>query len=139
MRPIRVEVTVAATMVLGALLAGSARGADSGAALPVEPDVAQVHAALMAHRTTVSALAQRYMQRINSLDAHGPAYHSIIQVNPDLVTLAAQLDASDVRAGILFGVPVVLKDNIETADGLLTTAGSLALVESKPKQDAFIV
>jgi amidase len=84
-------------------------------------------------------VVRHYMQRINALDGRGPALHSIIQVNPDALTLATQLDAAPDHTAILFGVPVVLKDNIETADRLLTTAGSLALVDSKPRQDAFIV
>ncbi len=113
--------------------------ADPESALPAEPDVAQLHSALMTHRTTVSAVVQHYQQRINALDAHGPALHAIIQVNPEAATLAVQLDKATARGGILFGVPIVLKDNIETADRMLTTAGSLALVDSKPKRDAFIV
>ena len=133
-------VTVArATVVLTGFLVGSAVAADTGPGLPAEPDVKQLQAALMAHRTTVTAVAQHYLRRIHALDVHGPALHSIIQVNPDAVTLAAQLDAAAARDGVLYGVPVVLKDNIETADGMLTTAGSLALVASKPRRDAFIV
>ncbi len=122
-----------------AAFAVSAAAAQSGPTLPSEPDVAQLQAALQAHRTTVTALTQHYLQRINDLDVHGPKLHSIIQVNPDAAAIAAQLDAAAGNAGILFGVPVVIKDNIETADGMLTTAGSLALVDSKPKEDAFIV
>ncbi len=90
----------------------------------------------MSHRTTVTAVAQHYLQRIDALDVHGPALHAIIQINPGAATLAAQLDAGAAKDGILYGVPVVLKDNIETADGLLTTAGSLALVDSRPRRDA---
>jgi amidase len=133
------RVTVATAAMLLSVLAAGDVAAAPGSALPSEPDVAQLQSALMTHRTTVSAVVQHYTQRIDALDAHGPALHSIIQVNPDAATLAVQLDAATSRGGILFGVPVVLKDNIETADRLLTTAGSLALVDSKPKRDAFIV
>jgi amidase len=116
------------------------RGAPAvGPGLPAQPDVAQVQAALMAHRTTVGALARHYLRRIDALDVHGPALHAIIQVNPDATALAARLDAATDRSGVLFGVPVVLKDNIDTADRMLTTAGSLALADSKPREDAFIV
>jgi amidase len=128
-----------ATVALTAVLIASAVAADSGPGLPAEPDVGQLQEALKAHRTTVTAVAQHYLQRINALDVHGPALRSIIQVNPDAAALAAHLDAGSARAGVLFGVPVVLKDNIETADRMLTTAGSLALVGSRPRQDAFIV
>lgn len=128
----------AATIFLSFPATGpAAAAAESG--LLAEPDVAQLQSALMTHRTTVSAVVQHYQQRIDALDARGPALHAIIQVNPDAATLAGQLDAATARGGILFGVPVVLKDNIETADRMLTTAGSLALVDSKPRRDAFIV
>jgi amidase len=127
------------TLILVAVIAARALAADSTAALPAEPDIAQLQAALKAHHTTVSAIEQHYMQRINALDAHGPALHSVIQVNPEAARLATQLDTATDRTGILFGVPVVLKDNIDTADGMLTTAGSLALVDSRPQRDAFIV
>src|SRR5580698_7361467 len=113
-----------AVILSACLMAGAgASAADSGGALPAEPDVRQLQAALAAHRMTVTAVTQHYLQRIAALDGHGPALHAIIQVNPDATALAAQLDAAAVRDGILYGVPVVLKDNIETADGMLTTAG----------------
>jgi amidase len=130
---------VVATLVWVAVCAPRTFAADPPASLPAELDVAQLQSALMAHRTTVSAVAGHYMQRINDLDGHGPQLRAIIQVNPDAEKLAAALDVATDRAGILFGVPVVLKDNIETIDGMLTTAGSLALEDSKPPQDAFIV
>jgi amidase len=129
----------AATAVALLALCTSGRAADTDSALPAEPNIVQLQAALMTHRTTAVAVVQHYLQRIEALDTHGPALHSIIQINPEAASLAAQLDSRPSGAGILFGVPVVLKDNIETADGMLTTAGSLALVDSKPKQDAFIV
>jgi len=133
------RLTVTTTAISLVMLAATGVAAAPGSALPAEPDVAQLQSALMTHRTTVSAVAQHYARRIRALDVHGPALHSIIQVNPDAGTLAAQLDTPTSRGGILFGVPIVLKDNIETADRMLTTAGSLALVDSKPKRDAFIV
>jgi amidase len=127
------------SLIFLAIIATPAVAADSATALPAEADVVQLQAALKSHRTTVSAVEQHYMQRISALDSHGPALHSIIQLNPDAAALATQLDAAADRTGILFGVPVVLKDNIDTADGMLTTAGSLALMDSKPERDAFIV
>src|SRR5579862_3318650 len=130
---------VAAAAASLAILAANYVSAGPPPALPSEPDVAQLQSALMTHRTTVTAVVQHYLRRIQILDAQGPALHSIIQVNPDAVSLAGKMDAATTHDGILFGVPVVLKDNIETSDGLLTTAGSLALVNSKPQRDAFIV
>src|SRR5580698_3255417 len=139
MRRTQAKVAAANAVVLLALCTAGRVAADSDGALPAEPNIVQLQAALMTHRTTVAAVAQHYLQRIDALDIHGAAFLSIIQINPDAKTLAAQLDSAPPGTGILFGVPVVLKDNIETADGMLTTAGSLALVDSKPKQDAFIV
>jgi amidase len=137
MRPIQARLLQAAVSAILAVQCAAA--ADDPKTVPVEPSVTQLQAALQAHQLTVSAVAQHYLQRIAALDARGPMLHSIIQVNPDAMSLAAQLDAAAQPTGILFGVPVVLKDNIETADRMLTTAGSLALVTSKPRQDAFIV
>jgi amidase len=128
-----------AAVALTTLLLATAVAADLGSGLPAEPDIRQVQAALMTHRTTVAAVTRHYLQRIQTLDRHGPALHSIIQINPDATALAAQLDTGSAPRGLLFGVPVVLKDNIATADRMLTTAGSLALVGSRPRQDAFIV
>ena len=82
------------TVALSAIFIGAAVAADSGPGFLAEPDVRQLQAALQAHRTTVSAVAQHYLQRINALDVHGPALHAIIQVNPDAAALAAKLDAA---------------------------------------------
>src|ERR1700733_2033490 len=123
MSPTPAKVAAASAVVLLALCAAGRVAADSAAPLPPEANIVQLQAALMTHRTTVVAVTQYYLRRIDALDSHGPALHSIIQVNPEAATLAAQLDSAPAGNGILFGVPVVLKDNIETADGMLTTAG----------------
>jgi amidase len=114
-------------------------GAAAAAPLPPEPTIAQLHEALAAGRTTVRDLQQHYAARIEALDVHGPALHSVLETNPDAAAIAASLDASPGPRGALFGVPVLLKDNIDTADGMLTTAGSLALTGSRPARDAFVV
>ncbi len=88
------------------------------------------------------ALVEKYLARIDAIDRQGPALHSVIEVNPDALALA---DAADrVRKegqplGPLDGVPVLIKDNIDTADRMATTAGSLALVGARPPCDAFLV
>jgi len=87
----------------------------------------------------VRALIDEHLGRIAAIDASGPALHSVIEVNPDARAIADALDRSNAPHGPLFGVPVLIKDNIDTADRMLTTAGSLALVDSKPTRDAFIV
>ena len=82
-----------------------------------------------------------YLERIESLDRDGPRLRSVIEVNPEAIDIADALD-HELRTrgprGPLHGIPVLLKDNIDTADQMLTTAGSLALVGSRPRQDAFI-
>jgi amidase len=105
-------------------------------------------------KSPVRSLVDAYLSRIAAIDAHGPTLRSVIEVNPNATAIADELDRSvggrgastdrsDARSGTphgaLFGVPVLIKDNIDTADRMLTTAGSLALVDSKPTHDAFIV
>lgn len=91
---------------------------------------------------TSKQITQLYLNRIEAIDKKGPALNSIIEINPDALTIAAQMDgerkAGKVR-GPLHGIPILLKDNIDTADKMMTTAGSLALVGNKASQDAFIV
>ncbi len=81
-----------------------------------------------------------YQRRIAEID---PQLNSVIEINPDALTIAAALDAERETGSVrsrMHGVPVLLKDNIDTADTMLTTAGSLALVDvPKPTQDAHVV
>lgn len=104
-----------------------------------ELTIARLHADLDSHRLSVRRLEAHYASRIESLDVRGPALHSVIEVNPDAAAIAARLDSAGGTRGPLYGVPILLKDNIDTADRMLSTAGSLALVGSKPARDAFIV
>jgi len=91
---------------------------------------------------TARRLAEHYLTRIEAVDRKGAAVNSIIEVNPDALAIADDLDRER-RAkgprGPLHGIPVLIKDNIATADRMQTTAGSLALVGSRPPKDAFIV
>lgn len=91
---------------------------------------------------TSRAVVQWYLARINSIDTSGPSLHSFIELNPDALADADRLDAErktgKVR-GPLHGVPIALKDNIATHDGMHTTAGSLALADAVPERDAFLV
>ena len=106
-----------------------------------ESSIADVHARLSSGGSTtrVNDVVDEYLARIAAIDARGPALHSVIEVNPDANAIAERLDRSTASRGPLFGVPVLIKDNIDTADRMLTTAGSLALADSKPAHDAFIV
>jgi amidase len=86
-------------------------------------------------------LVAMYLSRIEVLDRHGPALNAIIEINPDAAAIAEQLDAerrSKGPRGPLHGVPVLIKDNIATADKMQTTAGSLALVGSVPPKDSAV-
>ncbi len=92
-------------------------------------------------RLTSRTLVQRYLNRVEALDAHGPKINAIIELNPEAKDIASSLDrerqASGPR-GPLHGIPVLLKDNIDTADRMMTTAGSLALVGPPPPADATV-
>ncbi len=90
---------------------------------------------------TALALTESYLRRIREIDQAGPRLNSVIEVNPDALAIAAALDRERAERGPrgpLHGVPILLKDNIDTADRLATTAGSLALVGSRPARDATV-
>ncbi len=90
---------------------------------------------------TARSLVERYSARIEQIDKHGPAINSVLELNPDALSIADSLDQErKVKGprGPLHGIPVLVKDNIDTADKMMTTAGSLALVGSKPPQDSFV-
>jgi amidase len=92
-------------------------------------------------RLTARSIAEQYLARIEALNRSGPELRAIIEVNPDALQIADALDAErkagKVR-GPLHGIPIALKDNIDTHDRMTTTAGSLALEGSIPAQDAFV-
>lgn len=105
-------------------------------------DIESLQRSMSTGALTAREIALLYLERIERFDRHGPTLRSVVEVNPDVLEIAAQLDreraAGQVR-GPLHGIPVLLKDNIDTADGMLTTAGSLALVDSRPSADAALV
>jgi len=90
---------------------------------------------------TSRSLVEKYSARIAEIDKQGPAVNAIIEVNPDAAGIANALDEERKAKGPrgpLHGIPVLIKDNIDTADGMMTTAGSLALVGSKPPKDSMV-
>src|SRR5580700_6615210 len=92
-------------------------------------------------RFTARSLVERYSARIDEIDKHGPAINSVLELNPDAFSTADQLDQERKAKGPrgpLHGIPVLIKDNIDTADRMMTTAGSLALIGSKPPKDSFV-
>jgi amidase len=107
-----------------------------------ERSVAEWQTALTRGELTSRDLVERYLQRIESLDRNGPMLHAVLETNPDALAIAASLDAER-RAGRtrgpMHGIPVLVKDNIDTADRMHTTAGSEALVDGSPTHDAFVV
>jgi amidase len=109
---------------------------------PEEATVASVHAALAAGRLTCVRLVESYLERIAAFDDQGPALNAIITINSKALETAAQMDRllreSGGRLRPLECIPVILKDNFDTAD-MPTTGGSLALAKSMPLQDAFVV
>jgi amidase len=128
--------------LLGALLASGACVAQTTSATWDGDDVEKLQHQMTSGATTSHAIVKDFLARIAALDAKGPAINSIIEINPDALAIADALDAeraSKGPRGPLHGIPVLLKDNIDTADRMLTTAGSLALVNSRPANDAFLV
>jgi amidase len=92
-------------------------------------------------RETSQSLTKQYLARIDAIDQRGPAINSVIELNPDAVAIAAQLDAerkSGKLRGPLHGIPVLIKDNIDTADRMHTIAGSLALADNIAARDSFV-
>jgi len=91
---------------------------------------------------TSKSITEMYLQRIAAIDREGPALHAVIEINPEAIAIAEAMDkernAGKIR-GPLHGIPVLIKDNIETGDQMMTTAGSLALEGNKAGKDAFIV
>jgi amidase len=90
---------------------------------------------------TVTDVVAGYLARIEALDRRGPAINSVIEVNPDALSIARRLDEERVSGksrGPLHGVPILIQDNIDTADRMRTSAGSLALAESIAARDAFV-
>jgi amidase len=106
-----------------------------------ELTIAELQNGMAAGKFTAHSLARKYLDRIDEIDKHGPAINSIIELNPDALAFASDLD-KERRAqrsrGPLHGIPVLIKDNIDTHDRMTTTAGSLALGGSIPLQDSFV-
>lgn len=106
-----------------------------------EIDISQIQNDYQAQKYTVRNLVQTYLDQIESIDRSGPTLNAVIQINPDALQIADVLDA-ELKAGKsrgpLHGIPILLKDNIDTHDKMPTTAGSRALVNSYPLQDSFV-
>ena len=107
-----------------------------------EQTIAQLQVQLKSGELTARALTEFYLQRIADLNDSGPALNAVIEQNPDAIAIAERLDIERRQYGTrgpLHGIPILIKDNIDTADRMQTTAGSLALLGSTPARDAFLV
>ncbi|MET3122746.1 amidase [Oxalobacteraceae bacterium GrIS 2.11] len=108
----------------------------------IEAEVTELQALMQAGKLTATALTESYLSRIKAIDKSGPHLNAIIELNPDALSIARELDLERKKSGPrgpLHGIPVLIKDNIATADRMQTTAGSLALLGAKAPRDAFLV
>jgi amidase len=106
-----------------------------------ELTIADLQSGMESGKFTSRSLTEKYLARIVDIDRHGPSLRSVIEMNPDALAIADALDKerkSNHSRGPLHGIPVLIKDNIDTADRLQTTAGSMALEGSRPLRDAFV-
>jgi amidase len=106
-----------------------------------EITIAELQEGMQSGKHTSRGITEKYLARIETLDKHGPAVNSVIEVNPDVLAIAEASDKERKQKGLqgpLHGIPVLIKDNIDTADKMMTTAGSLALMGSKPPKDSMV-
>jgi amidase len=106
-----------------------------------ELTVGELQAEMASGKYTAHSLAKKYLDRIDEIDKRGPALNSVIELNPDALSIASELDKERKAKGPrgpLHGIPVLIKDNIDTRDRMTTTAGSLALGGSSPLQDSSV-
>ena len=137
------SVRLIAVFIAFASLARGARAQQSRPAFQfAEATIAQVHAAIRQRTMTCHAIVAGYLARIDAYDKRGPALNAIILANPNALAIADSLDrqfaSTRTLGGALFCIPVIVKDNFQTA-GLQTTAGSLALRGWTPREDATMV
>src|SRR5215472_12442375 len=106
-----------------------------------ETDIARLQAGMKSGELTARSIAERYLARIDEIDKRGPAINAVIEVNPDALSIADALDRErndKGPRGPLHGIPMLIKDNIDTGDRMMTTAGSLALLGSRAPKDSFV-
>ena len=150
------QTTIAST-ALGAMLVSCGNNNSGAPAAPVnntsktvtndefelnELSISQLQEKYTAGTYNAEAVTNLYLKRIDALDKNGPKLQSVIEINPDAISIAKAMDAERKAGkirGPLHGVPVLIKDNIDTADKMQTTAGSLAMEGNIATKDAFLV
>ncbi len=125
--------------------AGEKKGNATAPAVPPfeldEVSLADLAAGIRSGKYTAAGLTGKYLERIEQVDRSGPKLNSVIEVNPEAMAIAESLDREMKEKGPrgpLHGIPVLIKDNIATADSMQTTAGSLALAGSRPPEDSIV-
>jgi amidase len=132
----------AASLALPALAGAKSAAAQPQAVKPFELDEATItdlRDGMNSGKFTARSLVEKYLERIQDIDSQGPALNSVIELNPNALSIADALDAErkfSRSRGPLHGIPVLIKDNIGTADSMMTTAGSLALLGFTPAKDS---
>ena len=132
---------VVRSIFLAALTASSFAAADNIPTQHNEATVAQLEADMAAGKLTSEQLTREYVARIAALDQSGPGVNAVIELNPDAIAMAKNADALRKKGtvlGPLHGIPVLLKDNIDTGDKMQTTAGSFALFGAPATQDSTV-
>jgi amidase len=134
-------VPVVRSILLAALTVSNFAAADNIPTQHNEATVAQLQAEMGAGKLTSEQLTREYIARINALDQSGPGVNAVIELNPDAIAMAKNADALRKKGtvlGPLHGIPVLLKDNIDTGDKMQTTAGSFALYGAPAMQDSTV-
>ena len=107
-----------------------------------EITISELQEKMQSGKYTSEQITKLYLDRIEAIDKNGPKLNSVIEINPEAIAIAKAMDRErkdgKIR-GNLHGIPIVIKDNIDTADKMMTTAGSLALIANIASNDAFIV
>lgn len=119
-----------------------------GPAIPVPPGelddigISELQEGMTSGKYTARSITEKYIARIGEIDRGGPVLRTVIELNPDALSIADGLDRERKEKGArgpMHGIPVLIKDNIDTADAMATTAGSLALVGARPPEDSYLV
>ena len=131
------------SILVCALFSGAAL-ASASSAVPDATDayasIAELQQQMDTGKLNTATLARQFTARVQQIDQGGPTLRAVLEVNPDAATIAATIDRQRTKKhGPLYGIPVMLKDNIDTGDRMQTTAGSLAMMGAPASQDAALV